>query len=673
MAKKAKKLQSATALLDDFVWQRVSFLNLSKILESFQTKEFKSLTILKQFDLINRQLLNLILEAPKESFLLPAVIEFIGDVNKKKCIKEVYTLSLFEFWLNHFSGLDDHKNHEVRSKIAGKHIPREDYQVFFPIGMNKSYSGPHFVTAHLSPDIDTMMASFWGWIDAFAARVGSGRHLWCLPGGPPDSPVINIFQDFFGQEVFSVVARQEKNLTISALDLIHKELVTSIDDKEQIVDLWSEAEDIRNKMKHEKLTVVIHDDHKNVFPLGTISAKALNNPVLGTVSFRDFCNLEEVKMASYLTPISIVDHHKVSLKTGAPPLVIIGDAQSCNVLMAEIMFGINSRYSLGGMSADQINDEMQELKKAPVTVSNIRLLQKLAQRQLALNTCKDYFIHPQREIAEYVCFLHAILDDTDLLTKVSKRDVDCVVELLNRIKSLIVGHEVEIINLDAIPHDKNYAKAAAKMILQHPEMYSFYKKVYEVKEKEVEKNLQASQEEHFTFLFLDTKEQNGCCRVGQTKIFSINLQSFQTNTDEIVSNWIKKAKKIHQANPEIDLHLHMVSTIASAADVFKGTVGKYDHLDELWLWVPSTEKAYSHLASFLTAFEAAHKLGHRASIEFLKKCPEEVLQIVAESCPLIPQKKVLNGLDLPVVVLRYPAGMMNSRKSMITPFLPKIV
>jgi len=59
----------------------------------------------------------------------------------------------------------------------------------FPIGMGKRYAGSHYVTAHSSPDLDTTVASFWGWIDAFGARVSEGLHLWNVPGGMPSSHI----------------------------------------------------------------------------------------------------------------------------------------------------------------------------------------------------------------------------------------------------------------------------------------------------------------------------------------------------------------------------------------------------------------------------------------------------------------------------------------------------
>ena len=45
--------------------------------------------------------------------------------------------------------------------------------------MGKIYEGTHFVTAHKSPDLDTTIASFWGWLDAFAAPAVEPRYFLC--------------------------------------------------------------------------------------------------------------------------------------------------------------------------------------------------------------------------------------------------------------------------------------------------------------------------------------------------------------------------------------------------------------------------------------------------------------------------------------------------------------
>ena len=62
-------------------------------------------------------------------------------------------------------------------------------KLLFPIGMGKMYPGSHFVTAHGSPDLDTTVASFWGWVDAFAARVAEGLQYGMFPAGPRASQI----------------------------------------------------------------------------------------------------------------------------------------------------------------------------------------------------------------------------------------------------------------------------------------------------------------------------------------------------------------------------------------------------------------------------------------------------------------------------------------------------
>ncbi len=66
----------------------------------------------------------------------------------------------------------------------------------------------------------------------------------------------------------------------------------------QYVALRSDVEDIRLKIKtHDYISVAVPEGDK-LFPVGVIWASDLRRPYLGTVTFRDFCNFDEVKMAS---------------------------------------------------------------------------------------------------------------------------------------------------------------------------------------------------------------------------------------------------------------------------------------------------------------------------------------------------------------------------------------
>ena len=71
---------------------------------------------------------------------------------------------------------------------------------------------------------------------------------------------------------------------------------------------------------------------------------------------------------------------------------------------------------------------------------------------------------------------------------------------------------------------------------------------------------------------------------------------------DILEAWVAESKEFAIDNSLIDLHLLMISTIASAEEVRSGKEPIYDHLDELWVYIPMTEMSISHLKLFLSAF-----------------------------------------------------------------------
>ena len=382
------------------------------------------------------------------------------------------------------------------------------------------------------------------------------------------------------------------------------------------------------------LTVVQQDMEKN-YPMGVILAADVRKQILGTVSLRDFCNRDEMTIPSYLDVISIIDHHKSQLNTFSPPLAIIADAQSSNSLVARAAFEINDRF------------KQRASKKTP------------------------HFIHPDREYLEYLHFLYGILDDTDLLSKVSAIDLDCVAELLNRLKTLATGKKSVVISLDDLTRDKSYLKKGALRLLQSEDLYSLYCKIYAFREKEVEKNIVLCKENKPSNLFADTKEQNGCCRIGQTKVFAKNFPLYQKNSDAIRKIWLEKAKKVHEQNREIDLHLHMISTIVSADEVYRGSENEHTHKDELWLWASLEDNGLDRIKRFLNAFQRSPGLkDNPIEIEFLGDNAKELSQIFKESFIDAPHKISKKGLD--IAVLRFRAGSLNSRKAMVSPFLPSV-
>lgn len=807
--------------------------------------------------------LELIQKESEPCFLLPAVLEFFERAGEAK-ILEHYVFNSFELWLNHRSGLVLEENYRIRAKIAGKFIHRGDYQALFPVGMGKMYEGSHFVTAHKSPDLDTTVASFWGWLDAFAARVSDGMHIWNVPGGPPASQIEIewIFRDLFGPAVFTHLAKTRTALNISASDLltqkgmITKHLTDSIatidhgrdqnavivvdeegmylgdwrsvdvegiteiilllssclrwfqnalnlrlvgfftkdalnfseikselkqsfevqlaecepaleftsrqkqkiedfllrvlslkkglgstfeelgkqygnldaasfiedakklfDKKGHLIESRSEIfsfleqaiaqlntgiftirkrlekldvalkaktevfshqptfiseradiEEIRSKMGSHAYLTVGSSDQGNLYPIGIVQASDARKSILGTVSLRDFCNREEMGIPAYLEVISVIDHHKSILNTSTPPFAVIADSQSGNALVANQAFIINDRYSLHAQTVADIEAELKNQIKDSSPLAT-RLSRRLLQMRRVAQSNEAHYVHPEREFIEYLHFLYAILDDTDLLSKVSTLDVECVKELLNRMKSIASKRECEVLSLDDLPRDKSFAKTAAKRILQNEEMYSLYRKVYAYREKEVEKNIHLAAMGKPSNLFADTKEQNGCCRIGQTKMFAVNLPVFEKNANAIRRVWVEKAKEVTTANPDIALHIHMISTIVSAEEVYKGSFSQYTHKDELWIWIPKEEAAIELLKRFLLSFQASPALKNNVlDVEFLGDNATPLSQVFKESFPPIAQK--ISKQKLPIAVLRYNPGSLNSRKAMISPFLP---
>lgn len=871
------KEPSEGVLLGDFPFALKKFEGIDPVFSSFQGKEFQEKNIRNKGNLVNQALSELILSAPEPTFLMDAVVDFISRVQKENIIEQ-YTFSSFELWLNQFSQLSSEHRYKIRGKIVGKWIPRDAYQLYFPIGMGKTYPGTHFVTAHNSPDLDTTVASFWGWMDAFGAQVGEGLHIWNVPGGPPVNQVEMgiLFNDLFGQEVFDCLAKTRLSLTLTSLDLmtqrgmvckqtrelalsfdherqrhavvltdpggfylgdwrpidvegvrqvvmslnnglmwfesnLHIEFISCFAEKkvtvqqvssqvrallEMRIDKWHPIQELDLKQRHyvndylikvlgvekgieasfeafalaiEKsdvvdftqiiawlrsllksnlfdqegmltenrpqifnqlevlvkmvsdafrairtyvdsleiafliktkvfgfapqylsqrtdieemrskiadysyLTVNQTDSEGRQIPIGVVHASDLQKETLGTVTLRDFCNREEMKIPSYLQIISVIDHHKSALNTDAPPKAIISDVQSSNVIVAEMAFKINDQYGLGGMSEEEINAQLKDVSSQLNTVQGIRIYQRLLQKKKVLQSQSAHYVSPQRELVEYLHFVYAILDDTDLLTKVSRMDVECMASLLNRLKSLILKKEVEIVHFDDLKEDLHFTEKAAERLLQNDDFHSLYSKVYEHKEQGVDENFERCMKGESSNIFVDTKILSYCNRVGQTKIFACNYPTFEKITSNLRKKWYEKALSIYANNREIMLHLQMISTIASAEELFKGGKSSYKHQDEMWIWVPPTELALEKLKLFLNGFKsssAAQKL--HFEVEFLGKNAKELSQAFKESFFPITHILPKEPQDLPLAILRYSAGGLNSRKAMIAPYLPRL-
>ena len=430
--------------------------------------------------------------------------------------------------------------------------------------------------------------------------------------------------------------------------------------------LHSDLETLRLSIgERDYLAIVLVDEEGQRTPLGVVRATTLRKELLGTVSQRDFSNPDEMRMAPYLTVISVMDHHKSILHTRTPIQALLADVQSCNVLVAEQCFLLNDRY--GGYGARDVS---------------------------------SYYVHPLREYLQYFYCLHAILDDTDLLSKVGMRDVQCVASLLSRLKTLCTGVETEAISFVDLPETPEGIKAAAEKLLQTPDLHALYIALHQQREKEVERSLVACARNGDLALFSDTKQQNDCCRIGQIKLFQGNQATYKKYSDALLKVWLQEAEARAKHDSEYDLHLMMISTLQSPTkprvkNVKKQSEESEEQSDALWIWAAPTPMGMSHLTRFLSTFQHLSVFQEHppwVTLYGAKKREWQALFMqnfkVAQSIELESQDEAQEGTrkgnrdeirngtqdeTRTFAIIHYPCGVVNSRKTMISPFLPFLV
>jgi hypothetical protein len=154
-------------------------------------------------------------------------------------------------------------------------------------------------------------------------------------------------------------------------------------------------------------------------------------------------------------------------------------------------------------------------------------------------------------------------------------------------------------------------------------------------------------------------------------MFGKTYPTFAKYASKIRHEWLIAAKKSNVEKPDLDFHLHMMSTIPGADELYEGKSEHFTHQDEMWIWIPSTEIAVEHLKSFLSSFRSCPAvLNNPMEVEFLGDNAKELKQIFEESFKPIPSRVVKE--KLPIAVVKFKAGSINSRKALITPYLPRL-
>ncbi len=428
-------------------------------------------------------------------------------------------------------------------------------------------------------------------------------------------------------------------------------------------------ETIAQKMDGFSHLTVLHDEDELEIPMGVIHAKDIKGTSLGTVSIRDFSNNEEMDKASYMDIISCIDHHKSELKTSAPARMIVSDAQSSNSMIARMNMEINKRYSTGGYSVTSVNGQISALGSAD-SKDKMRLMKRLMSKKSALSGNNIYFISKDKEFLDYYHFLFAILDDTDLLTKVTAYDVYVVLDLLNNMKSLMVGKEVEIVNFDDLDEDSiDFAKEAAKKLMATHDLYSLYNDNYVQKEKRIEEVIKKATQELEKTFFQDTKVTGKYAQVGQFKLFSSNHGSFQKRRSEIQKHWLFRCEEAAKENADLSLFVMMISTIDSADDLFSGSVEKKsDAKDEIWISLTENDKeAFEKTKRFLLNLLKSSKIFPQTIVLNLHGTLIELKDAVAKVSGRVEVKAIKGKAS--IAELYVDLKSIKSRKADIAPYI----
>ncbi len=856
-----------------------SFADIDQIFTELDSPKFREKSSIERNKIVNKTLTDLIMKAPRGSFLLREICDYLERMTKSSLLDGHYNLSAYERWLNQHSGLSYEENRLIRGKIVGRYIPRDEYQQLFPIGGDRIHPNCHTVTAHNPPDLDSTTASFVGWLDAFACRVGSSLHIWNVPQGEPGELISKLFNDIFGKPLFQRVAKDKTMISPTAMELVRqdrlirvsgetsirdfqhnrhenhimlvngdgyyigdwrvtdvdsvgrvqrllnicvnsyeKRLVTDLSallassplrrqdftalsealllrrisefggqlqrysgDEMQLLDKYlrvvlgvesgcnahmadffvvmdrragsnfasfvenfnifiapeswnaegglalsperlfqafnatytalsestgryrsycdrldvamavkrdvlghrpnyvstkSDIAEIQDKIKdYQHVAVCFADSAARLVPVGVIHRDDLEEPVQGTLSLRDFLNHDEIKIASTVAVISAIDHHKSTMHSKQCMTITIADVQSANVLVAERSFYLNDLYSTRGQSKDSIEAQIRDLAVAGGDEpSQLRLLERLTRKRLALSRAgNSFFVSPEREFTEYLLLFNAIVDDTDLFQKCGWRDLDCVCQLINRMKSILLGREVEILDVSHYPRVGKYLRQAIRDILVDPDAYSFYRAIFSHRQGVMDRWMLVP--EQLVCCFEDRKIQNEFCAVSQHKLFPGNREVFTQRRAEILAFWLELSSDLRRKNGSVDFFLHMTSTIPGADEAYLGRMPDTSEEDEIWITVDqSSDQGLARLRHFLSMVKSSTKYNSvrlRSTIEGRPGAQRDAM--VANFHQALPAHNLSisdSPYQRPVLVFRFIQGSMNSRKADVTPYLP---
>lgn len=437
---------------------------------------------------------------------------------------------------------------------------------------------------------------------------------------------------------------------------------------------------VRQKLGDQSAIMVVHPTGGGlVEALGIARAERLRRFPLGHVSLCDVSDGGDVVMESHLSLISCFDHHRPNLQTREVATIEIADVQSCNTLMGERALAIGKKFGTEGQSHRAVDGQIEILMRNPHQLACPAKRGEFARAlrlKGALNCCKgEWFVHPGREFAQLRSYLVAILDDTDLLSRVSARDVLCAVRLFNRLQSLARPDCAEAICCEDLTGDVDEIAMLTRRLVDQPALQVLMREYCKVRAECIDRamRISAGKKRVCSALswFADTKRDRHF-RVGQSKMLIDNIALFSELRSALLEQWLIAAQRASQRNGALRVHLHMCSTVRAEEGAGGKLSREFSHRDQLWFWIPPTRASRNQLIDFLRGFRKAPALrGQDLELELVSGDSNRDWQGLFEEnfspCGRASVKELTLCQSMAILHLR--AGSLNSRKESITPYL----
>ncbi|MDA8773517.1 DHH family phosphoesterase [Chlamydiia bacterium] len=381
---------------------------------------------------------------------------------------------------------------------------------------------------------------------------------------------------------------------------------------------------------------------------GAIQSDIFKQKEMISVSLRDFSNKTEVPITPAANVVSVIDHHKTEIHSSKPWNCIISDTESCNTIIAEHLFNQYDLYSKPYSEKDTLAEITKEKK---LNSEQKRTLVKLL-LQRKETTEQFYFVDINRELHDYELLLNAILDDTDLLSKTSIRDLMCIGELIDRIVSIQNKYRNSILRdqIDQMNSDKQTIK---QTIFKHPFMQATMKRIYTMRIEQVEEDISTLS----SGLFSDTKYMSDVS-ICQVKLFPDNIASLSKHYDKLIANW---KQLLTDSKRDTRLDILFFSTLKH-----KHHTNSNQTLDKMVIIFQQNDTARSKLMHFLNHFLTQQSL---SSLKIKLNTHPNETSFFAELAHL--ENVTIKGTHemQSTITIEYPASLVNSRKKQIAPFI----